>query len=98
MNKIQASKPRSRQLFDFNWLFHKGDLQGAEKQEFDAGNWQKLNLPHDFSIEGPFDENNPGKQATGYLPGGIGWYRKDFFVPEAILQNKVFIEFDGAFS
>ena len=41
--------------FDNDWLFLKGDATGAEHPEFDDKAWRKLDVPHDWSIEGPFD-------------------------------------------
>ena len=59
--------------------------------------WQKLNVPHDWSIEGNFDKNNPAGSGGGYLPGGVGWYRKTFNLLEKY-QNKIStIEFDGIY-
>src|SRR5260370_28810254 len=43
--------PRER-LFDASWLFHRGDVAGAEQAAFDDTGWRKLDLPHDWSIEG----------------------------------------------
>ena len=59
------------------------------------GAWRTLNLPHDWSIEGPYSEKNAS--GTGFLPGGIGWYRKAFRLPEPARAGKVFIEFDGVY-
>src|SRR6266403_550625 len=42
--------PRER-LFDASWLFHRGDVAGAEQAAFDDTGWRKLDLPHDWSIE-----------------------------------------------
>lgn len=52
-------------------------------------------MPHDWSIEGPFDEKNPAGGAGGFLPTGIGWYRKHFTLPVRYAGKRVFIEFDG---
>jgi beta-galactosidase len=54
-----------------------------------------VDLPHDWSIEGPFDAKNPTGGAGGFLPAGIGWYRKTFTVPAADRGKLVFIDFDG---
>src|ERR1700688_498900 len=83
--------------FNTNWRFYKGEAQGAEKPDFDDSHWTLLRLPHDWAIEGPFDEKlNP---ETGGLPvSGTGWYRKSFLLPENA-QGRVFtIVFDGAMS
>jgi len=44
-----------KSTFDFGWKFFKGDAPGAQQPNFADGSWQDVDLPHDFSIEGPFD-------------------------------------------
>ncbi|MBN1408952.1 MAG: DUF4982 domain-containing protein [Calditrichaceae bacterium] len=48
-------------------------------------------------IEGPFESTCPGGSGAGYLNAGIGWYRKEFKLPENIREKRVFIEFDGVY-
>jgi beta-galactosidase len=86
---------REHRNFDEQWRFHKGDLKGAEQTGFDDASWRKLNLPHDWSIEGPYSKDNAS--GTGYLPGGVGWYRKSFALPESVKGRKVLVEFDGVY-
>src|ERR1022692_1852974 len=86
---------REHRNFDEQWRFHKGDVKGAEQSGFDDTAWRKLNLPHDWSIEGPYSRDNAS--GTGFLPGGIGWYRKSFALPESVKGRKVFAEFDGVY-
>lgn len=81
--------------FDTGWFFFKGDAEGAEKTEFNDRGWLKLDVPHDWSIEGPFDKNNKTGPAGGFLPSGVGWYRKYFKVTASQAGRRVFIEFDG---
>lgn len=88
-----ANGPRTVQLFDFNWRFHPGDAAGAEASGFADDDWRLLNVPHDFSREGDFSPTNAS--CTGYLPGGIGWYRKSFVAPAAWTNKLVRIQFDG---
>jgi beta-galactosidase len=94
---IAADGPRVRENFDDSWSFHRGDAPGAEKPDFDAAAWRPLDLPHDMAIESPFDPKATSAAPGGYLPGGIGWYRKTFRLPESAQGRKVFIEFDGAY-
>jgi beta-galactosidase len=62
---------------------------------FDDSNWRKLNLPHDWGIEGPFKQEYPGD--TGKLAWwGIAWYRKHFKVPAADAGKHFSLEIDGA--
>jgi beta-galactosidase len=56
-----------------------------------------LDLPHDWSIEGPFDEKEPSSFCGAYLPTGIGWYRKRFHLPNSYKNKKLTIEFDGIY-
>jgi beta-galactosidase len=67
------------------------------QKDFNDSAWRKLNLPHDWAIEGPFDINLPG--GTGKLPyAGVGWYRKHFTLPSTDAGRQVALEVDGAMS
>ena len=69
----------------------------ATRTDFNDSNWRRLNLPHDWGIEGPFDINLPGD--TGKLPWvGVGWYRKKFNVPASDQNRRIALEMDGAMS
>lgn len=86
---------RQVSLFNGGWKFHLGDAAGADAPAFDDSGWRPLTLPHDWSIEGPFDQR--WASATGFLPGGVGWYRKTFAAPEALASEKVSLHFDGVY-
>jgi len=86
---------RTTLSFDPDWKFLKDDAKGAEDPGFDDSSWRALSVPHDWSIEGPFDETNPTGGAGGFLPAGVGWYRKHFTLPDGDAKKKVFIDFDG---
>jgi beta-galactosidase len=89
---------RVRQIIplDRNWLFNKGDATGADQTAFADSGWTKVNLPHDWSVEGPFDQNAPMTGRGGYLASGIGWYRAHFTLPATVTSGQqVYIEFDG---
>jgi len=81
--------------FDANWRFLKADSPGAEQPQFDDSAWRKLDVPHDWSIAGPFSETNRTGGAGGFLPSGVGWYRKHFLLPDTFSNRCAFIEFDG---
>ena len=49
---------RSEQQLTDGWTFHKGDIDGAEATEFDDSRWEKISIPHDWAIFGPFDMKN----------------------------------------
>ncbi len=83
-----AESPRSAS-FDKDWKFSLGDPENASKTDFDDSKWRTVNVPHDYSIEGPpgkdsstmdgpFDKSSPAGPGGGFLNGGIGWYRKTF--------------------
>ena len=89
------SQGRKTINFDANWQFTKGEIAGAEKPTFNDKAWRTLDVPHDWSIEGAYDRENPSARGGGYLPTGIGWYRKTFQL-DATDANKILtIEFDG---
>ena len=91
--------------FDDGWLFSRYELQAdasrieepknLESVKFNDNNWEKLSLPHDWAITGPFRIELEG--ATGKLPWkGVGWYRKHFTLPAADAGKQIFVDFDGA--
>ena len=92
-----AESPRYRSNFDAAWSFQLGDPEGAEKPGFDSSEWRKLDVPHDWSVEGRFEADHPAGAPGGYLPAGIGWYRKSFELSEDLAGRHVFIEFDGVY-
>ena len=90
-----AVMPRQILSLDADWRFSLGDVADASTPNFDDISWRKLDVPHDWSIEGAFDEKNTTGGAGGFLPSGVGWYRKHFSLPAADQNRLVFIEFDG---
>jgi beta-galactosidase len=92
-----SSTPRTRDSFDFGWKFLKGDAPGAQRPQFADAGWRDVDLPHDWSIEGPFDEKAPSSGPGAYLPTGIAWYRKSFRVPAADRNRVTVLEFDGVY-
>ena len=96
-SSADAEKARSIEKFNKDWTFYLGDDSNAEQFTFDDSKWRKLNLPHDWSIEGEFSETNPATVGGGALPGGIGWYRKSFEVPAQDSGKLFYIDFDGVY-
>jgi beta-galactosidase len=94
-SRVSAQSSGNSMLFNSNWKFHKGDVIGGEAPEFADGGWQRVDLPHDWSIEGPFSEE--WASGTAFLPGGIGWYRKTFTMPINVKDKKTYIYFDGVY-
>ncbi len=83
--------------FDAGWKFHLGDTPAASNAFFNDGSWRTLDLPHDWSIEGEIDQNEPAGGQGGYFPTGIGWYRKSFNVKDYSPERLYYIEFDGVY-
>jgi beta-galactosidase len=88
---------RARETFDFGWKFLKGDASGAQRPDFGDSSWRDVDLPHDWSIEGPYGEKEPSGGPGGFLPTGVGWYRKRFRLPEARHDASILLEFDGVY-
>jgi len=88
---------RCRTNFNSGWKFYLGNDSLAFKPEFDDSQWRKLNIPHDWSIEGEFSEDNLTTPSGGALPAGIGWYRKVFTIPESEKDKRFYIDFDGIY-
>ena len=95
---------RDRQCFDNDWRFILGDSAQMSKVEYNDSWWRKLDVPHDWAIEGDFYAGNPSGAGGGALPGGIGWYRKHFMIEESnhkVQSSKFkvqyFLEFDGVY-
>ena len=76
------------------WRFHLGAVEDGADPSLDDADWERINVPHDWSIEGPWDPDNPGGQQQGFAPGGIGWYRRE--LPEDI-EGQPTIRFDGIY-
>ncbi|HEV2445522.1 MAG TPA: glycoside hydrolase family 2 TIM barrel-domain containing protein, partial [Candidatus Sulfopaludibacter sp.] len=89
--------PRERLPFDHDWRFFLGDPSGAEAPSYDAAAWRRVDVPHDWSIEGRIDAKNPMGGAGGYFPAGIGWYRRSFAAPAAWKGRRVRVEFEGVY-
>lgn len=78
------------------WKFILSDAEGAQFVDYDDHDWQQLDLPHDWSVK---EQLSPTlASATGYLPGGIGWYRKSLNIPVTKQGEKVFLYFEGIYN
>lgn len=86
-----------KQLFDNDWKFFLGDTAAASKADYNDAAWRKLDLPHDWSIEGEIAPKNPTAGGGGYFPAGKAWYRKTFSVPANWKAKKVSIYFEGVY-
>ncbi len=90
-------------LFDSDWRFHPGGVQGAEMPGFDDSKWRRIDLPHDWSIEdlpgktSPFDPDAISQVSGGFTTGGTGWYRKTFTIGAEQKNKRIHIQFDGVY-
>jgi beta-galactosidase len=91
------TQARITENFNKGWKFRLGDTTNVISPSFDDSGWRSLNLPHDWSIEGEFNKDNPATPVGGALPGGIGWYRKTFRIKNDLTDKQVFIDFDGIY-
>lgn len=113
MQQDSDARNRERLLLDFDWKFHRGDVQadrvqghgatygmakagaaeGPAKPDYPDETWQAVNLPHDWVVGGKFDETE--NLSHGFLPRGIGWYRRAFRLEPEDREKHLSIEFDG---
>ena len=78
-----------------NWRFHLGECENAWYKGYDDSSWRQVMLPHDWSVEAPFSRTC--SSGTGYLPGGTGWYRTRFCLPEEYRGKRIRLCFDGVY-
>ena len=114
--RASATDPSSRErlLLDFGWKFHLGNEWGSGQNLAKAGSgigpasvgygdasWRRVDLPHDWAIELPFDPKADGAHGfravgEGFPQNSIGWYRRTFELPQADAGRRLWLEFDGA--
>ena len=103
--------PRRITSLDFDWRFHRGDIPAVLANTstngdltpaavflstaYDDSSWLKVNIPHDYIVEGAFDPK--ADEAHGYLPVGPGWYRKAISIPADDQGRQLWLEFDGVY-
>ena len=76
--------------FNDGWLFKLADDSTAVNPDYDDSKWRKLDLPHDWSIEGQLSPSLAS--CTGFLPGGIAWYRKHFTPADDAARQYIYFE------
>ncbi|MGH7939494.1 MAG: beta-galactosidase GalA [Limisphaerales bacterium] len=108
---IARAGPREVTSLDLDWRFHRGDIPGvfahsstnenlSPTQEFlspayNDSSWQRVNVPHDYVVEGKFDPK--ADEAHGYLPVEPAWYRKTIWIPGDEKGRRMWLEFDGVY-
>ncbi len=95
--KVSSDFQDGREInFNENWKFYLGTSSTAQNPSFDDSSWKSVTLPHDFSISQSYTTS--GEAESGFLPGGTGWYRKTFVLPESYVGKTLVINFDGVYS
>ena len=95
--QIQGNIQGAREMnFNEGWKFNLGDSSTAQNPGFNDSDWDDVTLPHDFSITQSYTTR--GEAESGFLPGGTGWYRKKFVLPESYAEKRKVLNFDGVYS
>ncbi|SDL62893.1 Glycosyl hydrolases family 2 [Catalinimonas alkaloidigena] len=77
------------------WFFHLGDVPNGEKPDLDYSGWEAVRVPHDWSVAQFASPDNAS--CTGYLPGGIGWYRTSLDLPVTKNAKRYYLYFEGVY-
>ena len=94
--KVNPNSTDEREInFNDDWKFYLGTNSSASNKNFDDSSWKIVNLPHDYSITQNFTTS--GEAESGFLPGGTGWYRKSFVLPENYENKEIILNFDGIY-
>lgn len=84
------------QKMNDEWKFTLADVKNGESVGLNDSKWQRINLPHDWSVKGRL---SPAlASCMGYLPGGTGWYRKTIHIPDEQKGKKVYLYFEGVYN
>jgi len=79
-----------------DWRFHLGDLDGKAAVSDKDRTWRKVQLPHDWSVKQRLSPASAS--ASGFLPGGIGWYQKKLTVTKEDEGKKLYLYFEGVYN
>lgn len=106
-----SAAPREITSLDFDWRFHRGDITGVLPDQstnqnlspntdflssaYADSSWQRVNIPHDYIVEGAFDPKADNQHAC--LPVEPGWYRKMISIPASDQGRRLWLEFDGVY-
>lgn len=78
------------------WKFFLGEVEGGQKADFNDSRWKVVDLPYDWSVKQQLSPTLAS--CTGFLPGGIGWYRKSLDVPASKKGEKIYLYFEGVYN
>jgi len=88
-----GESPRTSELFNFGWKFQQGDVADGQDPALNDQGWRKLDLPHDFQIEQPWDKT--ANRSLGFKTPDVGWYRKTFKADPKWRGKQVLLDFEG---
>ena len=97
LSTLVASAQRRSSPLNESWQFHLGDVPAAFTGNFDASDWDRVDVPHDWSFENGVSRKGAQSDKGGYYSGGIGWYRKSFTLAALRADQRVCIDFDGVY-
>ena len=87
---------RIKTNIDFGWRYYRGDVSGEEEtHQVNQRPWINVNLPHEWSMEGPYNHEN--NLTNAFLPMEIGWYRKGLMLPHDYKDKQLYLVFDGVY-
>ncbi len=109
VDAFAADSPRVVQSLDRDWRFHLGEAAEAVAPDYDDSDWRRVDVPHDYVIEGKFEPTNPFPRAAigredhwyawhGFLPVQPAVYRRAMAIPADARGKRLWLEFDGVFS
>lgn len=87
----------NRMLLDEDWLFHYSATPLPACPDSSDSGWQRLSLPHDWSVAHDFNRDEPSGNDGGYLPTGCGWYRKIINIPEESAGKPCHLYLEGIY-
>lgn len=85
-----------KKSFNEGWSFHYGNIENVHLTGLDETQWQKVDLPHDWSVEMSFTKSEGGI-AIGQTQGGTAWYRKAFVIPQEDKGKLHNLYFEGVY-
>ncbi len=97
LTSAAQQKTRTKESFNKDWKFIIDSVKDYSSLTENVSGWRTLNVPHDWSVELPFDSTSPTGNGGGALRGGMGWYTKEFTVPESDIHKNISIWFDGVY-
>src|SRR5690606_8247654 len=94
---LSFGQGRTKVRFNENWHFTFHDQLEYRLDDKDAQDWELVELPHDWSIKADFGAAYPAGNAGGALPGGIGWYSREFQLPTSDKGKCIQLHFGGIY-